>query len=350
VTIDQARLDWTPGRRLGEGVLGLVLRTSQGGQQAITLPAGARLQQVLIDGAERPLQLRDGKVWLPLSPGAQAVRLTWQQPQEPGLVSRVPAVDLGSPAVNVGVVLHAPEERCVLGVLGPAWGPVPLFWTYVLVVLVAAPLLARLPWTTLRTWQWALLGLGMTQVPIVCPALVVGWFVLVGFRTRRPPRSWWAFDLLQIGLVLGTMIALGCMYAAIHAGLLLQPDMQIQGNGSSNTELMWFADRVAGALPTPAVISVPMGAWRVTMLVWALWAAASLLSWLPATWRAFRQDRWYMLPPPAPPRPRRERGGPAAPAAPPAPLEDSPTTIAAPADLTEAGTAPARPVDPTDAP
>ena len=337
VTIDQARLDWTPGRRLGEGVLGLVLRTSQGGQQAISLPAGARLQQVLIDGTERPLQLRDGKVWLPLSPGSQAVRLTWQQPGEPGFVSRVPAVDVGSPAVNVGVVLHAAEERCVLGVLGPAWGPVPLFWTYVLVVLVAAPLLARLPWTTLGTWQWALLGLGMTQVPIVCPALVVGWFVLVGFRARRAPKSWWAFDLTQVALVLATMVALACLYAAIHAGLLLQPDMQIQGNGSSDTELMWFADRVPGALPTPAVISVPMAAWRVTMLLWALWAAASLLSWLPATWRAFRQDRWYMLPPPAPPRPRPGQAGPTASAAPAA----APTPAVPP---------PVLPADPTDAP
>ncbi|MFH1467501.1 MAG: hypothetical protein ABIO70_24160 [Pseudomonadota bacterium] len=364
VTIDQARLDWTPGRRLGEGSLGLVLRTSQGGQQAITLPAGARLQQVLIDGTERPLQLRDHKVWLPLRPGAQAVRLTWQQEQKPGLISRVPAVDLGSPAVNVGVVMHAPQERCVLGVIGPAWGPVPLFWTYVLVVLVAAPLLARLPWTTLRAWQWALLGLGMTQVPIICPALVVGWFVLVGFRARRAPKSWWAFDLTQLGLVLATMIALGCLYAAIHAGLLLQPEMQIQGNGSSDTELMWFADRVAGALPTPAVISIPMGAWRVTMLLWALWAAASLLSWLPETWRAFRKDRWFMMPP-TPPRPARRGPGappapaadeaPAAPEVPPVPpasdqLEESPTTIASTADFEELARAQRLPEDPTEAP
>jgi hypothetical protein len=161
--------------------------------------------------------------------------------------------------------------------------------------------------------------------------------VLVGFRARRAPKSWWAFDLTQVALVLATMVALACLYAAIHAGLLLQPDMQIQGNGSSDTELMWFADRVAGALPTPAVISVPMAAWRVTMLLWALWAAASLLPWLPATWRAFRQDRWYMLPPPAPPRPRPGQAGPTASAAPAA----APTPAVPP---------PVLPADPTDAP
>ncbi len=335
ITIDQARLDWTPGRRLGEGSLGMVVRTSQGGQQAVTLPPGAKLQQVTIDGRERPLQLREGQVWLPLQPGAQSVLLSWQQPHDPSLFSGVPTLDLGSPAVNVGVVMHAPAERCILAVVGPGWGPVPLFWTYVLVVLVAAPLLARLPWTPLRTWQWLLLGLGMTQVPILCPAIVVGWFVLVGFRRQRAPKAWWAFDLTQLAVIFATMVALISLYAAIHAGLLLQPDMQIEGNGSSATELMWFADRIDGAMPTPAVLSIPMWSWRVAMLLWALWLAASLLKWLPWTWTSFRKDRWFAAPP-APERPRGKGG-----------LD--PSASAAPAPTTPAP-APILPADPTEAP
>ncbi len=343
VTIDQARLDWTPGRRLAEGSLGMVVRTSQGGQQAVTLPPGAKLQQVTIDGRQRPLQLRDGQVWLPLQPGSQSVLLSWQQPHEPALLDRIPDVDLGSPAVNVGVVMHAPAERCILGVLGPSWGPVPLFWTYVLVVLVAAPLLARLPWTPLKTWQWLLLGLGMTQVPILCPAIVVGWFVLVGFRRQRAPKAWWAFDLTQLGVIFGTFVAMVCLYAAIHAGLLLQPDMQIEGNGSSATELMWFADRIDGAMPAPAVLSIPMWSWRVTMLLWALWLAASLLKWLPWAWTSFRKDRWIAMPPAPPAHLRKGRkGARQAPAA-------KPPEAPAPAPEPEAP-APVMPADPTEAP
>ncbi len=335
VTIDQARLDWTPGRRLGEGSLGMVVRTSQGGQQALTLPAGARLQSVLIDNREVPLQVRDGKVHLPLKPGAQGIMVSWQQPHDPALWDQVPAVDLGSPAVNVGVVLHAPAERAILAVWGPSWGPVPLFWTYVLVVLVAAPLLSRLPWTPLRAWQWALLGLGMTQVPVLCPALVVAWFVVVGFRRQKPPSSWWAFDLTQLAVVGATVVALACLYASIHSGLLLQPDMQIEGNGSAQTQLQWFADRVDGALPTPAVLSIPMWGWRVAMLLWALWLAASLLRWLPWTWRAFRHERWYLLPPPAAPLEPPAR--PAQPAKPAPAAQPEPPR-------------PVPPTDPTDAP
>jgi hypothetical protein len=350
VTIDQARLDWTPGRRLGEGSLGMVLRTSQGGQQAVTLPPGAKLQQVSIDGRQRPLQLRDGKVWLPLQPGAQSVLLSWQQPHEPTLIDRVPSVDLGSTAVNVGVVMHAPAERCILAVTGPGWGPVPLFWTYVLVVLVAAPLLARLPWTPLRTWQWLLLGLGMTQVPILCPAVVVGWFVLVGFRRQRAPKAWWAFDLTQLGVIFATLVAMVCLYAAIHAGLLLQPDMQIEGNGSSATELMWFADRIDGALPTPAVLSIPMWSWRVAMLLWALWLAASLLKWLPWTWASFRKDRWYAMPPT--PAPVRAKAGGAPPSTrEPEPAKAEPAPPAAEPELpTPEAEPPPMPADPTEAP
>ncbi len=303
VTIDQARLDVTPGRRLSEGQLGLVLRTSQGGQQVISLPPGAQLQQVRIDGQERPIQARGDQLHLPLQPGVQRVKIAWQQPHEPTLFERLPQVDLGSPAVNVGLVLHAPPERCILALFGPPrWGPVPLFWTYVLLVLAAGPLLARLPWVPLRTWHWWLLGLGMTQVPMAVPAIVVIWFVLVGLRERKAPSHWLAFDLLQLGLLGCTFLAALGLYSAIHAGLLLQPDTQIMGNGSSAQELIWFADRTEGALPTPGVFSVPMWSWRVVMLLWALWLVASLLRWSPWAWRAFKLERFYLLPPkPEPP-------------------------------------------------
>ncbi|MEE2751166.1 MAG: hypothetical protein VX519_07035 [Myxococcota bacterium] len=293
ITIDKARLDWTPGRRLGEGTLGVVIRSSQGGQQAITLPDGARLQKAMINGQERPLQARDNQVWVPLQPGAQSVLLSWQQTHEPALWTQVPTVDLGSPAVNVAVVLHASYERVILAVRGPGWGPVPLFWTYLLVLLLAAPLLARLPWVPLKTWQWLLLGMGMTQVPFICPLLVAVWFIVVGYRSEHAPKIGWVFNLSQLTIIGTTLIALGCLYASIHSGLLLQPDTQIRGNGSSAQELLWFADRIEGALPTPAVLSIPTWSWRVVMLLWALWLAASVLRWLPWTWKAFRKDGWF---------------------------------------------------------
>lgn len=302
VTVDQAWMEITPGHRLSEGTLHLSIRTSQGGQQEVTLPEGARLLEVVIDGEPRPIQAREHRVPVPLQPGSQLVRIAWQQPHDPTLFDRVPEVHLGSEAVNATVVVHAPDERWILFLDGPRWGPVVLLWTFVFMVVVAAPLLARLPWAPLRTRHWLLLGLGMTQVPVPTFAVVVLWFVALGYRRRRPFRHWLAFDAGQLVLVGLTLAAMGSLYAAIHAGLLFQPDMQIMGNGSSGSQLQWFQDRVDGTLPTPTIVSLPMWVWRVTMLLWSLWLAASLIRWLPWAWQAFTEGGTFRAPPPSPSR------------------------------------------------
>jgi hypothetical protein len=303
VTIDGASLAWTPGRRLGEALLTMSVRTSQGGQLPLRLPAEAKLQTVTLDGVARPLQLRDGGLLpLPIQPGRQQIAVSWQQPHAPTLLDRSPAVDLGSPAVNVEVQIHAPEERWILALLGPRWGPTPVYWMYVLIVLVAAPLLARLPFAPLKTWQWALLGLGMTQVPEVAPAWVALTLLALGWRRRAPPKTWWMHDLVQLGLLAMIALALIALYAAIHAGLLFRPDSQVQGNGSSNELLRWFTDRVDGPLPRPTVISAPIWVWRVAMLFWALWLAGSLIGWSRWAWGALGEGGFVRWPPPPPPR------------------------------------------------
>jgi len=82
-------------------------------------------------------------------------------------------------------------------------------------------------------------------------------------------------------------VSLALLYAAIHRGLLFPPDMQVAGNGSSDARLAWYADRVDGALPTVGVLSLPLWIYRVAMLLWALWLAASLVRAVGWGWRAF---------------------------------------------------------------
>jgi hypothetical protein len=301
VTIDQVRLQVTPGQRLSESRLTLSIRSSQGGQRQLTLPQSADLQEVFIDGVSRPVQARGAVVPIPLRPGEQEVEVTWQQPHSQGLIEQAPAVDLGGPAANVTITIIPPQDRWILGLQGPSWGPVAWYWSVVLLILILAPLLARLPHAPLTTPQWVLLGLGMTQVPLLCPAIVALWFVAFGWRRVAPRASWWQFDLVQIFLVGLTGVAMICLYAAIHTGLLYPPDMQIQGNGSSSEVLRWFADRTQSTLPQPAIISLPLWCWRVVMLAWALWLAARMVRWLPWAWSAVSQDGLYRLPP----RPQR---------------------------------------------
>ncbi|MCK6527084.1 hypothetical protein L6R50_05790 [Myxococcota bacterium] len=297
LTIDGAWLEVTPGRRLLEADLRFSARTSRGGQQVVVLPEGAEVRAVEIDGVARPIRPEGRNLAIPHQPGTRSVVVRWQQEHAPGVLDAVPAVDLGAPAVNVTVKVKAPEGRFVWWLSGPDWGPVPLYWIDLVVVVAAALLLGRWRLSPLATPAWLLLGLGMTQIPVAAAALVAGWFLALSWRRRSPPEKPAAFDLAQIALVGWTLIAAGCLYAAVHTGLLVQPDMQIEGNGSSQWEMTWFVDRTAGPLPEPAIGSLPMWTFRVAMLAWALWLARGLTRWVPWGWEAFSTGgRWKTVP------------------------------------------------------
>ncbi len=297
VTVDRARLEYRPGKRRAEAVLFFVVRSSQGGQQVVTLPEGSHLQAVRVDGKAVPVQATEGKVPVPIQPGEQEVSLEWQQGIPQGLKEQGPAVDLGSPGVNVTVSMQVPEDRWILWLSGPDWGPVPLFWSHVLIVLIAAPLLRRIPHTSLTTAQWCLLGLGMVPASPFIPLVIVVWFALLGHREHHPPAKWWLFDLEQLVIMGTTLAALGALYFSVQHGLLGDAPADIAGNGSTRSALAWYVDRMNGSLPRPTVWSVPIWVWRVVMLAWSLWLAASLVKWVPAAWHAFAaQGLWRPIP------------------------------------------------------
>jgi len=182
----------------------------------------------------------------------------------------------------------------------------------VLTALVAV-VLARVPHSPLRLGAWLLLGVGLTQVSVASAALVVVWLLALGWRGAfgARVRPWWAFDGMQLLLVVLTGFALMALFEAVRRGLLGQPDMQIAGNGSVLESLRWTADRVPGALPRPFILSVPLLVYRLAMLAWALWLALALLSWVRQGWQALGTGGLWR------PRPPKVVSAPAA--APPAP-------------------------------
>ena len=339
VTIDNATLKWEPGVRMLDATLDVVVRTSSGGAQVITLPEGARVQSLEVDGTNRPVQLDDDKLRVTLQPGSQSVCVRWQQPMELGTVFDPPAVDLGSPAVNARVEVILPQDRWLIWTSGPSWGAAVLFWAYLALVLLVALLLARIRRSPLPWWDWALLGLGLSQLPPPVGLIVVGWFFAVAWRGRTPDLSAPLFDLRQLALVFYTLVAAGCLYAAVHVGLLMDPDMEVftPGHGGSR-HLDWYTDRIGPVMPDVAVVSLPMWIWRLVMLAWALWLAIRVIKW--ARW-GFTQFTvggvWKKLTTPRRPRPAAATA-PAAAAHPVAPVTAPAPTTAPASSGTSGGT------------
>jgi hypothetical protein len=292
-TIDGSALEMRPGLRVTDTTLTVRLRSSRGGQHAITLPEGGVLQSVAIDGAVQPIRQEGRVVSVPLAPGSQTLALAWQEPNAARqLVYRASAVDLGMPSVNADLRIAPSAGRWTLFAGGTRLGPSVLFWPLLVVFALIAFGLGRLcaatDWAPLRFRDWLLLGVGLTQVPVPAAALVAAWLLALGWRRQRGtevPGVW--FDGVQIGLAGLTVVALAVLALGVRQGLLGLPEMQIAGNGSTGALLSWYRDRCNSSLPQPWIVSVPLLVYRLAMLAWALWLALALTRWLRWGWGCF---------------------------------------------------------------
>jgi hypothetical protein len=240
------------------------------------------------------------------------VNLSLQRAQGISFAYSPGQISASRPLGNVTTTLNLPGDRWLLWAQGPSWGPAVLFWGYLIVVLLAAFGLSRVPHTPLKTHEWVLLGLGLTQVEVAVVFFVLAWLFGLSYRERHAPSQRWAFNATQVGLALLTLIALICLAEAVHQGLVVRPDMQVQGQDSSNELLHWYSDRSSGAIPMVRMWSVPIWIYKGLMLAWALWLAASLLRWLRWGWTASHQGGVWRSGPPTPgaptptPAPRHE--------------------------------------------
>ncbi len=290
LTIDSSRLSLRPGERALEATLDFNLRSSRGGQHTLTLPADAELQTVAIDGVPQPIRQEGSVLTLPVEPRAAQIQLTWRETAPLTTKFHSPTFSLGTPSVNASIQLTWPPDRWTLMTRGPLLGPAVLFWGVLLVIVLVALALGRTTMTPLKTWQWLLLGVGLSQTTVISALWVVVWLFALGWRARQPAIAGkWRFNLVQVALVLLTLSALGMLFEAIQRGLLGTPDMQIAGNSSSAYEFNWYQDRIAQDYPVVSVWSVPLWVYRGLMLAWALWLAFALLGWLRWAWNAFAQ-------------------------------------------------------------
>ena len=296
-TLDSAILKLTSGRRLLEAELVLSMRSSQGGEQSVTLPPEATLRSFSVDGSNHPAQPDGERLVYAIEPGDHTILASWSQPAAEGLFPRAPRVDVGQRAANAQVQWELPRHRWVLWAWGPAWGPVVTVWQYLLVLLLAGVLLGRLAPTPLSAVDWFLLGLGLTQVPPALSSVLVLWLLALSFRGRGAPRTWYSHDMAQLVLLGLTAAALSILYAGVYQGLVVEPDLGVQGGSSYGRSLRWFTDAAGPEMPRPGVFWLPLWVWRIAMLGWALWLASRLIRWLKWGWEQASVGGLWQRPP-----------------------------------------------------
>ncbi|MBI4422897.1 MAG: hypothetical protein HY554_04185 [Elusimicrobia bacterium] len=309
LTIDQASLVVSPGRRAADATLSLRLRSSRGGPHPIELPEGADLRSVKMDGALQPIRAEGRRVILDVQPGTHEAELVWREPRGMRLLFKTSRPDLGAPAVNASIHLSMPADRWTLLLGGPPLGPAVLFWSALAVFLLASAGLAKLGLTPLDWRQWFLLFVGLTQVPVPLAAIVAGWLLVLGLRGKHSPAGAREFDVAQLFLAGWTLVAVLCLSQSISRGLLGMPDMQISGNGSYASSLAWYQDRSGRSFPGAWALSAPLWLYRAAMLAWALWLASSTVRWARWGWECFSTGGlWKPLRAPKAPAPPETPG------------------------------------------
>jgi hypothetical protein len=288
----------------------LSLRSSLGEDFLIGLPADAEPTSLVSGGETLPIRRDGANVIVPLTPGSREINLQWRQNQPLVFQTSAEPVTLPVECANITTIVNVPDDRWVLWSHGPLRGPAVRFWGILLGSLLAAWVLGRMRGSPLRTHEWMLLSVGLTQIPLSAALVVVGWLFVLAWRggATFPRLPNWLHNALQGMLALVSLIVLGIFIGIVAAGLLGSPEMFISGNGSSRTMLNWFEARGKGPLPRPGCLSISIWWYRLFMLLWALWLAASLIRWLAWGWRQFNAGGCFLhtpktpKPPPLPAR------------------------------------------------
>ena len=292
-TIDASHLSLTPGARSSAAQLSLLLRSSRGAVHTLLLPEGATLESFKIDGLSQPAVLQGRRLSVPVTPGSQKVEIAFQDRSGMRTLLRTPEIDLAAPSVNASLEVNLPQQgsdRWVLLVGGPRLGPAVLVWGVMLVLVLVAAFLGRSPLTPLSTRQWVLLAIGLAPLSLGAAATITGYLFALGWRRDRlRTSSPYLHNLAQLLLVLWTVLAVSALFAVVQQGLLSRPDMDIVGNGSSATQLLWSSDRASGPLPRAWVLSLPLLVYHLAMLAWALWLAVAVMRWSMWAWSCFTE-------------------------------------------------------------
>jgi hypothetical protein len=289
ITVRHVRHEVSLGSRQRTANLKLDVECSLASDFVTELDREAEITSLNLDGRVLPVRRDGAKLIVPLHPGKQSVEVAWRTSEPLTSVAAVGRVELPVEGSNVSTVMRVPENRWVLWAHGPLMGPAVRFWSVLACAILAALVLGSLPHSPLGRVEWVLLALGLTQVHVAAAMWVVAWLFLLAWRGRQQPDQMraWRFDLLQVGLVLATLVALGILVVVVSMGLLGSPKMFVLGNGSSQTYLQWYKGRVESQLPEPYVVSISVWFYRLLMLAWALWLAAALLRWLHWGWNQF---------------------------------------------------------------
>lgn len=285
IAIDSVTSTLEQGERTATFDITFIYRSSRGGEHTISLPEDFQLKEVKTDNKIVNLQPEGTQLALPISPGTHSIQVILRKDASANMLLNYPTVNLNAPTSNIESKVLLGRSRWTLWANGPVLGPAVIYWGQFLVFILLALLLSKIAFSPLKTWQWLLLGFGLSLNNWATLILLATWFAsLTATKFRSESMSKSTFNLSQLSLYILSLITLMAVVVSIPMSLLSHPDMGIEGNNSYANHLIWFADQSQGKLPDISVLSVPTLVYKGIMLLWVMWLSLSLLTWVKWAW------------------------------------------------------------------
>ncbi len=294
LTVESAQVDYSVGNRSHEANLVLRIFASQSADLEVDLPDGADVQRIIVGREDQPIPA-SSRIVLPVQTGLHSYEVEWLEDSGAGLVFSTSEVQLGQSARNIDLTIRYPLDRWTLFLGGPTLGAAVMFWAIVIVVLIVAVGLSRLPNIPITTMDAVLFSLGATLINLWALLIVGAWFLAIWVRSRKKEidsRKFFYY-LKQLAFIALSLLGLVALVALVPSALLGNPEMHIAGNGSSWEQFNWFADVSGSTLPTAWVFSLPGWVFLLAMLAWSLWLAFALPRWTKAAWTAVSEPELW---------------------------------------------------------
>ncbi len=276
------------------------INTSVGGRYIVNFEdKETESVQVFVNGVMIEDKIKEGVLALDLLAGKNQVKVTFKANKE-SFYQVAPNIKFETPVTNASFKDDL-KDRWVLYAGGGDIRPIVLLWGIIATLVLVAGILTKTTKTPLGFLSWLLLLLGLSQTALVSVVIIVAWIVAFSFRDKlldycksESGFNVARFNRLQTGLGALTGIGLLTLISMVAVGLLQKPEIFITGFQSGANQLYWYVQSWNGVDKNPYVISLPLSVYHAMMLVWGVWLAFSLMSWLKWMWQEYSKGGYWM--------------------------------------------------------
>ena len=294
LSIESINTIFTVGKRTTKADTTIKYRATQGGSFQVKLDPNADVKKVTYDGVESNLVNEDGLVDIGFLPGQHNVVIEWHMNSALSSLHSTPIISVEKDYTNLTQTIRVPRNRWLLWGSSEGVGPAFLYWGELVIFVVIAFFLARLPYSPLKFWQWLVLGFAFGTFSWLALTVVSIWLFFLNWKKQfKGFESHNKNVLLHWFTLFASGISIIVLISAVAFGLLSYPDMGISGQNAYGSQLQWFLDNGQGDIPAIQVLSLPLWVYKALILIWATWISFALINWLKLLITGLGKDHWW---------------------------------------------------------